>query len=173
MIVTIWDDINWFAVQCKPWHEPFGAETVETLGLESFFPQCQRNKKICGKMRSVIEPLFPGYFFARFCPRLSLQAIRYSRGVLRIVGAGDTPLAIEDEIIEGIRARRNEEGFVALSDPPWRTGDRVMIEEGPFEGLTGIFQAELDGKDRILLLLEALGQARMVLQRDAVSLAAN
>jgi transcriptional antiterminator RfaH len=172
-MMNIWDEINWFAVQCKPWHEPFGVETVEALGLESFFPQCQRNKKICGKVRRVTEPLFPGYFFARFCPRFSLQSVRYSRGVLRILSAGETPLTVGDEIIEGIRARRNDDGYVPLSEPAWRMGDRVLIEEGPFQGLTGIFQAELDGKDRILLLLEALGQARMVVQRDAVSLEAN
>ena len=171
--MNIWNDINWFAVQCKPWHEAFGAETVASLGLEAFFPQCQRNKKICGKMRRVTEPLFPGYFFARFCPRLSSHAIGYSRGVLRIVSAGDTPLAIDDEIIETIRARQNDDGYVALTEPAWRTGDRVLIEEGPFEGLTGIFQSELDGKDRILVLLEALGLARMVVQRDAVSLEVN
>jgi transcriptional antiterminator RfaH len=166
--VKTWKRINWFAVQTKPWREKLGASNIEMLGLESFFPQCQRNRKICGRVQKITEPLFPGYFFARFCPSVWLQIIRYSHGILRVVSSGATPIPVDEDIVKEIRGREDDSGYVALSEPVLRTGDRVKIEFGPFEGMTGIFQRELDGKDRVLLLLEALGQAQVVLGRDSV-----
>ena len=49
-------------------------------------------------------PLFPGYLFCRFDVRDRLLPILTTPGVIGIVGAGKTPVPVDDEEIEAIRA---------------------------------------------------------------------
>ena len=164
-------EINWYAVQSKPHYEGLAAARVAKLDVEVFLPKIRQEQSVCGVWRLVAKPLFPGYFFARFCPPLSLDAVRYAQGVLRIVGTRHFPLPLEADIITSIRERVRDDGFIRLERKPFRQGDKVTIEQGPFVGWMGEVEREWDDGKRVMILLEAIQRPRLLVQKVWLSLA--
>lgn len=160
-----WQHRSWFAVQSKPHHERLGAANVANLDAEVFFPRIRQEQLVGGIARIVTKPLFSGYFFARFCSALSLDAVRNARGVLRVISAGRIPIPLDDEIISGIREQVQEDGYVQLKPQLFAPGDRITVEEGPFLGLIGRVEREWDDGKRVTVLLEALQQARVLIEK--------
>jgi transcription antitermination factor NusG len=80
--------------------------------------------------------------------------IKYTRGVRYIVGK-EHPIVVPAEIISAIRERLNE-GIVTLVLEDFSKGDRVVIREGPFKDFYGIFERNLPGRQRAMILLDAL-----------------
>jgi hypothetical protein len=103
--MNIWTETSWFALQSRPHHEDLAAGSVANLALETFLPRIRQETLVCGFERMV--PLFPGYFFARFTPTLSLERVRYARGVLRVAGSTGYPIPVEENIIAAILPASN------------------------------------------------------------------
>ena len=62
---------------------------------------------------------------------------------------------VDEEIVESIMARI-QNGLVVLEPHSFKSGDRVLIHDGPFDGFQGIFEKELTGTERVVLLLQAV-----------------
>jgi transcriptional antiterminator RfaH len=163
---------EWFAIQTKTGAEDAAVQTLATLRLQTFLPLALAAASRRRRNTRRVRPLFPGYCFARFRSSAHLHAVRYSRGVLRVVGTEETPWPVEESIIEDIRARLDGEGVLHWGPREFQAGDTVRICDGPFEGWTGVFDAELDDHLRVVILLQAIQQARLVMNRDCVELAA-
>jgi len=164
-------NLEWFAIQTKNGLEDLAAQTIATLGLETFLPRIR--DAVAKRRRHVRQsrPLFPSYCFARFRPSAHLHPVRYSRGVLRVVGTEETPWPVEESIIEEIRARSNDDGLIELQEGRFYRGQRVRICDGPLEGWTGFFDSELDDRLRVTILLETIRQAKVLVQRDCLEAA--
>jgi len=159
-------ETNWYAIQTKPCREVAAAMNIKRLGLEVFLPQVKQQKRVWGVEQMVMKPLFAGYLFARFSPAAYLHLIHYARGVRRVVGSGKSPLPVDAEIILAIRLRIGEDGYVRLEPEPMQRGDRVVVQEGPLQGLSGIFEQALDERERVVILLEAIRyQARVLIEK--------
>jgi len=72
--IAFWREVNWFAIHAKPRRETFAAANICALGLGILFPQIKTDRLIGGSAQQIIKPLFPGYFFTRFCPENSLES---------------------------------------------------------------------------------------------------
>jgi transcriptional antiterminator RfaH len=158
------NDLNWFAVQTKPHHEQLAAAHVAKLDLEIFLPKIKREELVCGVRREVVRALFPGYLFAKFSLNISFDAVRYSSGVVRVVGTSRFPVPIEPAMIAALRCRVQGDGFVLLERRRFHSGDAVVVEKGPFAGWIGKLEREWDDGRRVLVLLEAIQQARLVIE---------
>lgn len=166
--------LHWFAVQAKPASEALAESTLRSLDVETLYPQVQKALRRRGrKSRTVKRPFFPGYLFARFAPEHSLRAVAYSRGVTRVVGTRERPLPVEETIINGIKERMDECGCVVLKQHDLNAGDAVDILDGPFCGWSGVFERGLSDGQRVVILLQALEQCRLVVDRDWVEPAGN
>lgn len=161
-----WRETNWYAVQSRPFGEHLAAAQVGRLDLELFLPRVQQERLICGVHRTLTKALFPGYFFARFCPGVSLGAVRSTPGVLRVVGTPRLPIPVAPEIVQALRERTGDDGFVRFEPKSFRPGERVRIEEGPFAGWIGRVEREPDDRRRVLILLEALQPAQLLVEGD-------
>jgi transcriptional antiterminator RfaH len=164
-----WQETSWFAVQTKAHQESLAARRLAKLALEVFFPQILEERPVNGGIRRVAKALFSGYFFSRFCPRESLDEVRYAPGVLRVLGSGRFPAVVEPEIISSIQRRLHRDGFIRLEARSFRPGDKVTIEQGPFQGWMGEVQGEQDGGKRVTILLEAIQQARLSIEKRWLS----
>ena len=139
---------------------------IERLGLEVFLPRMKKTKSVWGVAQIVIKPLFSGYLFARFSPATYLHLIQYARGVRRVVGNGERPLPVDDEIIMAVRSGMDEDGYLHITPRPLRRGDRVMVQDGPLQGLIGTLDQEMDDRQRVIILLEAIEyQARILIEK--------
>jgi transcriptional antiterminator RfaH len=161
--IDLWSDTNWFAIHTKPRRDNFAATNVSSLGLETLLPRVKVHHFIRRATRTIIKPLFPGYFFARFCPQHSLELVKCARGVLRVISSGRFPIPVGDEVVREIQDRVEEDGLIQIRLQDLKPGDLVSIQEGPFEGLMGRVEREADDARRVTILLETLFNAARVL----------
>jgi transcriptional antiterminator RfaH len=150
------NNVHWYAVNTKPRQEGFAEKMIMELGIETFYPRINEKKG-----------LFPGYLFARYNPMEHFKRIRYTKGVRDIVSYGEYPVPVEDGIIDGIRERIKGD-FVQISKGLFNRGDRVIIREGIFKDLEGIFEDVRDS-ERVIILLSLISyQARVVVEAEKV-----
>lgn len=149
-------------MQTKPHHE---ARTVAHLRLrtaevESFFPKIEVVRKRAGHRIKFLEPLFPSYVFLRMqMTAANWNVVRWTPGAKRILGDGERPIEVQDELIEAIWERVEPLGFIRIGVNLER-GTRVRIKTGPFVGLEGIFERTTSREGRVRVLLEILGTVR-------------
>lgn len=160
-------DPKWYLVKTKPLSESKIHARLTEAGFETLFPRIL--KKIRGKGRVEVRPLFPTYLFVRF-PLEQLRTVRYTRGVARVISFGPEPQEVGAEMIEAVRGRMDEGGIVALVKPPveWKRGEKIKIGEGPFAGFDAIFVEALPDRERVVLLLEAVSSFRVIVKKELI-----
>jgi transcriptional antiterminator RfaH len=144
----------WYAIYTKPKCEESTALLLDRAGIDTLSPKIRMRKYVRKRYTEIIEQLFPSYIFAYFDCKKQTHMIKYTRGVRYIVGK-EHPIAVPPEIITAIRERM-EEGVVTLALEQFSQGDRVVIREGPFKDFYGIFERNLPGRQRAMILLDAL-----------------
>ena len=167
--MDVWAETSWFAVQSRPYREALAAAGLAHLGLNVLLPRIRQEQLVCGTWRRVSRPLFPGYLFARFCPVTALESVRYSRGVLRVVGTMRCPTAVDTEVIASIRERVQTDGYIRLEPDPLIPGEEVEIQRGPLAGWMGRVEREWDDGRRVAILLETIHQARVAIDRRCLT----
>jgi transcriptional antiterminator RfaH len=104
--------------------------------------------------------------FARFDAGRMLRKVWFTRGVVKVVGFGDGPSPVDDEIIELIKSRVGQDGFVQFNEE-LQCGDKVVISAGPLVNLEAVFERDLEDGDRVLLLLTAISyQGHVTIERE-------
>jgi len=159
---------RWYVVNTKPRNEERAAHNLMNGGIEVLSPKIKLRKYKDGKFVQVIEPMFPSYIFVRFHPVDEFRMVKYARGVKTIVHFGGQIIPLQDELIEFIKVRL-ENGVAAIQKPNISKGDKILIKDGPFKGFSGIFESELDGKERVAILLDGVNYcAKMEIDRDLI-----
>jgi transcriptional antiterminator RfaH len=162
-----WEEPNWFAIQTKSHREAPAAALVANLELQTFLPRVRESHPVVGA-GNAIKALFPGYFFARLCPLHSLEAVRYTKGVLRVVSSGRFPVAVAPEIILSIQARICPDGFIRLKPREFQPGEKVTLDAGPLEGMMGRVERESDDHARVTIFLAELLHARVSVAKSCL-----
>ncbi len=155
--------MEWYVVRTKPHQENAVESSLMRVGIEVLCPRIKEQRVIRRKIQPVVSPLFPGYLFAK-CPSFRLRGVQYAKGVRDLVSFGAGPVVIPEEIVHEIFQRL--EGGVVAPYPPmsWARGDVVRIQEGPLCGLEAVFEREMVGQQRAVLLMKMLAcQVRVVL----------
>ena len=147
--------MNWYVIYVKPKCEDSTALQFRNAGIKALNPKIRAKKYVRGKYINLIEPLFPSYLFAYFDPEIHGHMIKYTRGVKFIVGK-QNPLVVPQEIIDTILERMEEGNVVTPVAEKLESGDRVLIKEGPFADFYGIFERDVPGRERAMILLEVL-----------------
>ena len=166
--IDLWRENNWFAIYAKSRRECFAAANVCALGLEILFPRIKVERLIRGFSQPTIKPLFPGYFFTRFCPAISLESVKAAAGVLQVVSSGRIPIPVPDEAIREIQDRVQKDGLVRTRQQTLAPGTLVTIQSGPFQGMMGRVERELDDRKRVAIFLETLFHARVLIERQRI-----
>ena len=161
---------HWYAIHTHPKQENRTESNLKAWNVEIFFPRIRdcRFNEFTGEPSYFIKPLFPGYLFARFAVNNLLHKVRFTRGVHSVVCVGSDPSPVDDRVIEIIAAQIDATGFVKIGGD-LELGAKVLIQAGPFKGLTGIFEREVSAADRIKILLDCVSfQARVEVERGHV-----
>ena len=159
---------RWYVVATKPRNEDRAAMNLLNGGIEVLAPKLKLRKFKDGKFAEVIEPMFPGYIFVRFHPVDEFRMVKYARGVKTIVHFGGKIVPLQDDMVELIRTRL-ENGVASIQKQKIDKGEKILIKDGPFKGFSGIFESELDGKERVAILLEGVNYcAKMEIDRDLI-----
>jgi len=166
------DIMEWYCLHTKPRKELSVEQYCrEVLSIETYYPQLKRQKIIRRVKRWVTGPLFPRYFFCRVNLGEHYRAVRYAPEVLDLVTFGDRPTVVDEAIITQLKSWAGDAVDVLTVTPGFRPGDHVEITEGPLRGLEAVFQQDLNGHDRVAILLSTLAHpTRVIVNRSALSL---
>jgi transcriptional antiterminator RfaH len=161
---------QWYLVYTNLKQEERANENLRAWGVETVYAKLRtrRYNEFTGVPTYITQPLFPRYLFAKFNAREQLPKVRFTRGVQNVVCFGDYLATVDEEIIDIIRERIDDNGFVKTNHE-LKPGDKVVISAGPLKNLLGIFEREVKGSDRITILLTAIGyQGHLMVERDLV-----
>jgi transcriptional antiterminator RfaH len=151
--------MRWYVVSTKPNQEKQAEQNIVRLGMGCFLPLLQEQKIIRRKLRTVITPLFPGYLFVQINLSEHYRTVIYTRGVQRIVEFGTGPVEVDASVIEAIRSKMMDSKDYVLGkskELKLNTGQLVQITDGPLVGLEAVFMHEMPGRQRAIVLLNAL-----------------
>jgi len=147
----------WYVAHTRSRFEQVVFDGFGRKSLETFLPKITVMSKRRDRRKRIRVPLFPGYIFVRsdLHPNERIEIVK-TVGVVRLVGNKDGPIPVPDEAIDSLRI------MVAVDDPVktgtrFKKGDRVMVIEGPFAGVIGVF-VRYRGFQRVVVAIEALGQ---------------
>jgi len=125
----------WFAVWTRPRAEKVVADQLRRKRIEAFLPTVARWSRWKDRKKKIDWPLFPGYCFARFDPRYSLDVLKCV-GVARIITFDGKPAPIAHEEIDAIQRLVDTE-LQFDPCPLLNEGDLVEVTHGPLKGVVG------------------------------------
>lgn len=156
------DPIGWFVVRIRPNQVRRAIDNMENQGCEVYVPRGMvrgRNRRLS------VQPLFPGYAFARH-PERRWAFLRGTRGVLGVVLSAGTderdpePAVLPHAEIARLRAREGPDGLVRLQAREFAPGERVRVEKGAVS-LDAVVDG-MSGQDRVFVLMAVMGRQTRV-----------
>lgn len=147
---------GWYLVNSKPRQELRAEEHLKNQAINCVLPLIEIEKIIRGKRQSISEPLFPGYLFVELqTDGQNWSKIRSTRGVRDFVRFGGMPGKVPPAVLEQLQLIDTTQTELETNAP--KTGDKVVITDGPFKDLEGVFKIS-NGEERSIVLLTILGK---------------
>ena len=160
---------SWFVVNTKPKNENRASHNLSAGGYDVLNPKLKLRKYREGRFADIVEPMFPNYIFVKFHPVDDYHMVKYTRGVNKIITFGGRMVPLQEEFIDFIRGKLKN-GVATIEKKQFKKGEKVFITDGPFKGLGGIFERELEGEERAMILLEGITfYAQMVIDKDLIT----
>lgn len=128
-------------------------------GIETYLPLVEEFRVWSDRKKKVQEPLFKGYLFTRIDLKHKLDVLQ-SDGVVRIVGAPNSPSPVRDEEIDWIKRSLGDPTIAkSLRMEKYPTqGDLVEIVSGPMRGVRGVV-SQSRGNTRLVIQVETISRA--------------
>jgi transcriptional antiterminator RfaH len=150
--------MHWYLIYTKPRQEKCALQNLEQQGYQCYMPLLPKEKLRQGSLAVSDEPLFPRYLFINLAQDFmakSWSPIRSTKGVSRLVRFGAEPARVDDALVELFRSHEAR----VLEEPErlFKAGERVLLTEGPFAGIEGIYQMA-DGDRRVMVLIELMSK---------------
>ncbi len=161
--------LAWYLVFSKPQRERLALENLQRQNYRAYLPLVRNRKRVAGRYRSLIEPMFPRYLFIQLDDETDdWGPIRSTIGVAKLVRFGLKPAQLPDALVQLIQDREDDQGVQNLPAQEFKKGDPVCIVEGVMAGYRAIYQSS-SGNERVILLLEiAEKSARISLKQDDI-----
>ena len=160
------DTNSWHVLRSKPHKEESLHRFVTSEGYHAFYPQIPANP-VNPRARK-IKSYFPGYMFVQTClVEKGQNAFQYLPFSMGLVWLGGEPAVVPDPVVHALQMRIAEiwdAGGLAYTD--LEPGERVIIQEGVFEGYEGVFDAYISGNDRVHILLKMLNDRFVPMEID-------
>ena len=166
-------DSGWYVVQTQINAELKAARNLLRQGFEIYLPRYLKRRSHARKIEKVPAPLFPRYMFVQIdMATQRWRSIQSTFGVSHLVLQGSDPARVAPQVIDSLRAREDDGGYVALDKrPKFALGEKVWVLAGVFAENFGLFDGMAD-RERIAILLDLLGRkVRVSIEPDLVTAA--
>lgn len=164
------DTPSWYVIHTKPKHEDRADFNLKAWNVETFAPKIKEPRRdfSTGRVTHVAKHLFPRYIFAYFRASELLHKVCFTRGVHSVVCFGGDPCPVAGEIIDLLRSRRSDDGFIHLGEE-LKPGDKVIINRGNLKNFAGVLEGKVNEQGRVTILLTAVNyQGRINIEHDWV-----
>ncbi len=155
-------DVKWFVAKTRAKQEKAICQQITDVGVEVFLPLRKELKVWRNRKKKVETVLIPNTVFIHAC-KSEAVGLHNDMGIkisfLRdITGLNKNQLMVipdaqMDNFIRFIEV--DEEEYEVEEDALYMSGDRVMVNKGPFKGIVGDL-VRLDRKNKVLVRLDNL-----------------
>ncbi|HEV3223237.1 MAG TPA: UpxY family transcription antiterminator [Puia sp.] len=145
---------HWYAIYTKPRWEKKVHSLLSEKKIESYCPLNKVRKKWSDRMKTVEEPLFKSYVFARVNSDEQTK-VRMTAGVMNFVYWQGKPAIIPAKEIETIRKFLNEYENVIAEPMQLKEDGRVIIRQGLFMDHEAKI-IKIEG-NRVKVVIESIG----------------
>jgi len=146
---------GWYVIYSKLRREEYAQHALEHKALEVFLPRLQI---VTRRLRQqAIVPLFPRYLFVKCSTPDQFYDAQWCPGVEKVVSFNGVPARLDEAVVEFLKQRANSEGILTAHQH-LRIGQKVLVTEGPFVGLTALIQSPPNTRGRTLVLLHLLNR---------------
>lgn len=148
---------QWYVLHTRSRHEAVVHDGLQKKSMEVFLPRVKVRSTRRDRKAMIHIPLFPGYLFIRtdLQPRTHTEVLK-TAGVVRLIGTSQGPVPVPAETVRSLMIMVAAEMPIGTGST-LRPGDRVMVVQGPFAGVTGTF-ARYRNQGRVIVNIDALGQ---------------
>lgn len=155
---------EWYVVHTQPNNEQRAEVHLNQQGFRTYLPRYLRKRRHARRLETVARPLFPRYLFVALdVTRDRWRSIQSTFGVSNLVVAGGMPVEVHEQVINEIRSREGDDGFVTLGLPNHlKPGSTVRLTDSLFAEQQGILERIGDNR-RVSVLLSLLGRKVRVL----------
>ena len=161
---------HWYVMHSRPCKETLIRERLRIQRIEVYLPSI-RIKPVNPRARKE-QPFFPGYLFIHVdLEQISVSELRRIPGASGILCFGGEPATVGDLLIRTIQ--RQIEDITESNNQyvdRFKSGDWVVINDGPFANYKAMFDCRLSGQDRVRVLLELLQGQKLPLELSAKQL---
>ena len=154
---------EWYAVYTKPKREMVAEENLQRQEILTYLPLTREKRRRRERWIDCIVPMFSRYLFVNMDVTLqSTASIRSTIGVSNLVRFSGEPATVPKALIDLLRSRTDAEtGLIDIGKPQFQPGQKVIVLDGPFKDVGGIFQHS-NGDHRAIILLDLLGRSNSV-----------
>ena len=147
----------WFALYTKPKAEFKAVEQLTAVGVDHYLPIIIKEKQWSDRKKKISEPVIRGYIFIFADEKERLLALeQYS--IVRCVFDRGRAAKIPAWQIENLQKMLSAKSEIFLHDG-LMPGKKVIIKNGPFEGVIGVVQEYEDGKKTIAVSIDLLNRS--------------
>jgi transcriptional antiterminator NusG len=156
------DAAKWYALHTRSHFENKVYAGISGKSIEVFLPKVQVMSRRRDRRKKILIPLLPGYVFVRFKmdPESYWEIIK-TVGVVRMVGVRGSPTPARDEEIDSLMILNGTDRTVH-NRAYMKTGDRVIIMEGPLKGLVGFYLRHKGQSEKVVVSVELLQRSLAV-----------
>lgn len=157
---------HWYVVHCYSGYEKKVRQAIEqrteTMGMRDrifdvIIPTEEEIEIKDGKRRPVERRVFPGYILVEMIlDEDSWYVVRNTPGVTGFVGMGNEPTPLDQEEVQKIMARMDNEKPVFKVN--FKIGDTVRISSGPFNEFPGKVSAIDFDRAKVRVMVEFFGR---------------
>ena len=148
--------LQWYAIRTRSNFEQKVYDILCNKAIEAFLPRIMVMSRRKDRRKKIYVPMISGYLFAHtdLNPEEHIRILQ-TVGVVNIVGVKGHPVpANEDEIaslmiLDGTDHTVQNRSYM-------KTGERVMIMEGPLKGLSGFYIRHKDKSEKVVVSIELL-----------------
>jgi transcription antitermination factor NusG len=126
----------WYAIRVRSNFEQTVSASLAARGLEAYLPVIKVRRRWSDRIKSIDQPLFPGYVFCRFDAGHRLPVLE-APGVIGPIAFGKQLAAIPEEEIAAIQTML-QSSLPVQPYPFLQTGQKIRIARGPLAGVEGI-----------------------------------
>ncbi len=159
-------ELHWYVLRTQTKREHIAAATVtqQLRGeVEVFCPRIKYKKPTRRGVIWWVDPLFPGYFLARFDIKKHLRDLLHVSGVSGAIRFGKVLPEVPESFVKELQQEfSHEEESILPIGHKLGVGDEVEMVEGVFRGVGGIILEVLPSNERVKVLLELMGETRPV-----------
>ncbi len=161
------DQRHWYAIRSKPNKEDFLYRQLISRDITAFYPRI-RAKPVNPRARKWV-PYFPGYLFVHVnLDETGVRPMNRIPGSIGLVMFGHyvpiVPEAVLAVIKRQIDATTDERGRLLPDISP---GSQIKVVGGSFKGYEAIFDARLQGHDRVRVLLKMLSDRLVAVELES------